>query len=137
MNKSITIEALVEKDIETVWKLWTTPEHIMQWAFASDDWECPYAENDVVVGGKFLTRMSAKDKSAGFDFTGVYTEVEINKLIAYTIEDGRKVFVTFTETQSGVHIAETFEMENENSEELQRAGWQAILNNFKALAEKD
>lgn len=136
MNKNITVEALIEKDIETVWKVWTAPECITKWAFASDDWECPYAENDVREGGKFLTRMSAKDGSSSFDLNGVYTEVESNKLLGYTMEGGRKVFVTFTETPNGVHIAETFEMENENSEELQRAGWQAILNNFKTLAEK-
>ena len=136
MNKNITIEILVEKDIETVWKVWTSPEYITQWAFASQDWECPHAENDVVVGGACMTRMSAKDGSRSFDIHGVYTEVEKNKLLAYTMEDGRKVFVTFTETENGVHIAETFEMENENSEELQRNGWLAILNNFKKVAEQ-
>lgn len=136
MNKNITIEIFVEKDIETVWKVWTGPEYIMQWAFASDDWECPHAENDVRVGGKCMTRMSAKDGSQSFDIHGVYTEVEIHQLLAYTMEDGRKVFVTFTETPNGVHIAETFEIENENSEELQQNGWLAILNNFKKVAEQ-
>ncbi len=139
MSKTITVEALVKKDIATVWESWTKPEHIMKWLFASDDWECPHAENDLRVGGKFLSRMSATDGSAGFDLTGVYTDVQDHVLIAYAMEDGRTVSVAFAavpeEDGGGVHITETFEMENENSEELQRSGWQAILDNFKKYAE--
>jgi uncharacterized protein YndB with AHSA1/START domain len=132
---TITVETLVKKDINTVWDMWTAPTHIMYWMHASDDWECPYVENNVVPGDAFLFRMSAKNKFVSFDFTGVYDAVEINKLISYTITGGRKVVVTFNETPEGVHITETFDPENENPEEMQRGGWQAILDNFKKYAE--
>ncbi len=137
MHKTITIEAVIEKDIKTVWSAWTLPEHITKWAFASDGWECPRAENDVQTGGRFMTRMQAKDGSAGFDFGGVYTAVEEGKHIAYTMdgEDARKVTIDFTQAEGGVRVVETFDMESENSEELQRGGWQSILNNFKKYAE--
>ncbi len=137
MSKTLTVETKVKKDMATVWDLWTKPEHIVKWLFASDDWECPHAENDLRVGGKFLSRMSAKDGSVGFDLTGEYTEVQDQKFIAYVMDDGRKVSVTFDEVAAGggVHIIESFEMENENSEELQRSGWQAILDNFKKYVE--
>lgn len=131
----ITISATINAPIEKVWKCWTDPTHITQWAFASDDWEAPNAENDLKVGEKFLTRMSAKDKSAGFDFTGVYTAVEENKLIEYDMDDGRHVKNVFEEMPDGVTVTTTFDPENENSEELQRSGWQAILDNFKKHAE--
>lgn len=135
MNKSITVETVVKKDPEAVWKLWTGPEHIMKWCHASDDWECSYAENDVRVDGKFLSRLAAKDGSVSFDFTGTYTEVVEGGLIAYTINDGRNVRVTFDETVDGVKVTETFEMEYTNSEEMQRAGWQAILESFRLCVE--
>lgn len=131
----ITISAIINAPIDTVWKCWTEPEHITQWAFASDDWEAPHAENDLKVGGKFLTRMFAKDKSAGFDFTGVYTAIEENKLIEYDMDDGRHVKNVFEETPEGTKVTTTFDPENENSEEVQREGWQAIQNNFKKHAE--
>lgn len=134
-QSTITIETVVHAPIEQVWEFWTKPEHIINWAFASDDWEAPHAENDLTVGGKFKTVMSAKDKSVNFDFTGVYTAIEKKKLIEYTIGDGRHVSVEFSETPQGVKIIETFDPENENSEELQRAGWNAILENFKKYAE--
>lgn len=137
MNNTITVETTVHKDIATVWELWNGPEHIEQWAHASDDWEAPHAENDVKVGGKFLTRMAAKDGSVSFDFTGEYTEVTPPTSLAYTAADGRKVSVSFEETADGTHITETFEMETINPEAMQRGGWQAILDNFKAYAEKD
>ena len=135
MTKSITVEAIVSAPIETVWSCWTEPEHITKWCHASDDWEAPYAENDVQEGGRFKTTMSAKDKSVSFDFTGAYTAVELHKHLAYAIDDGRKVTIDFAETPEGVRVTETFDMENENSEEMQRGGWQAILDNFKAYTE--
>ena len=135
MNKTITIEALIDKDLATVWDAWNGIDDIKSWAHASDDWECPYAENNPVVGGKFLTRMSAKDGSASFDFNGTYTDVQNQKYIAYTIEGGRTVAITFVQTPEGVKVTETFEMEDENPEEMQRAGWQAILDNFKKYTE--
>jgi len=124
INKpQITIEATINAPVEKVWKLWTGPEHIVKWNNASDDWHTTRAENDLRPGGKFLSRMEAKDGSFGFDFGGVYDEVITNKLISYTIGDGRKVITVF-------------EAESQNPIEMQRGGWQAILNNFKKYAEE-
>ncbi len=131
----ITIEATVNAPIETVWDVWNKPEHITRWAFASQDWEAPRAENDLRTGGSFKTRMQAKDGSEGFDFEGVYTNVEDEKLIEYDMPDGRHVKITFEKTPEGVKITETFDPESKNSEDLQRAGWQAILDNFKKYTE--
>lgn len=132
----ITVQAIVKAPLERVWECWTKPEHITHWAFASDDWEASKAENDVRTGGTFKTRMQAKDGSAGFDFTGTYTEVEEFKLIEYDMDDGRHVKVVFNESPEGIHILESFDPESENSEEMQREGWQAILDNFKSYTEK-
>jgi uncharacterized protein YndB with AHSA1/START domain len=134
-QKSITVEAVVRAPLPLVWSCWIKPEHITKWGFASGDWEAPYAENDVKIGGKFLTRMAAKDGSAGFDFTGVYTFVKEQSQIDYTMDDGREVSIVFTQEPVGVRIQETFEMEEENSRELQQNGWQSILNNFKKYVE--
>lgn len=133
---TITIETTVNAPIEKVWKVWNAPEHITKWATATDEWHTPYAENDLRVGGKFLSRMEAKDGSAGFDFVGTYDEVKKPQMIAYTMSDGRKVKITFTSTGKSVKIVETFEAETENPLEMQREGWQSILNNFKAYVEK-
>ena len=132
----ITIEATVHAPIEKVWAYWTEPQHITQWAFASDDWEAPRAENDLQQGGKFVTTMAAKDGSESFDFEGEYTLVTENKLIEYTITDGRHVTVLFETTPEGVKITQTFDPENENPEDMQREGWQSILNNFKKYVER-
>jgi uncharacterized protein YndB with AHSA1/START domain len=132
---AITVEAVIHAPIEKVWECWTKPEHIVQWAFASDDWEAPAAENDVRVGGTFKTVMAAKDKSKSFDFTGTYTNAREQELIEYDISDGRHVKVQFEEIPNGVQITETFEMEKTNPEDKQRSGWQAILDNFKKYAE--
>lgn len=132
---AITVETTVNAPIEKVWKVWNAPEHITKWATATDEWHTPRAENDLRVGGKFLSRMEAKDGSAGFDFVGTYDEVKQHQIIAYTMSDGRKVKVTFASTGTLVKIVETFEAETENSLELQREGWQAILNNFKKHVE--
>jgi uncharacterized protein YndB with AHSA1/START domain len=134
-NTLITIEATVNAPVEKVWKYWTMPEHITQWNNASDDWHTPHAENDLRVGGKFLSRMEAKDGSFGFDFGGVYDDVKTNQLIAYTIGDGRKVTVNFTPNANQTMIVSTFEAEQTNSLEMQKGGWQAILNNFKKYTE--
>jgi uncharacterized protein YndB with AHSA1/START domain len=132
MNKNpITVKVTINAPISKVWEYWNQPEHIMKWAFASDDWEAPFAENDLRTGGKFTTTMAAKDKSASFDLIGVYTAVKEHQLIEYDMEDGRHVKVEFSSTPEGVVVTETFDPENENSEELQRNGWQAILDNFK------
>ncbi len=137
MNKTpITVSVNVKSSLDKVWDAWTLPRHITGWAFASDDWEAPSAQNDLRVGGKFVTVMAAKDGSAKFDFDGQYTEVDDKKLIAYNMTDGRKVKIEFTENPDGVQISETFDPEQENSAEQQRQGWQAILENFKIYAER-
>ncbi|HET6559421.1 MAG TPA: SRPBCC domain-containing protein [Prolixibacteraceae bacterium] len=132
----ITVETNVNVPIYSVWEMFTAPEHITKWNNASDDWHTTHVENDVKKGGKFLYRMEAKDKSVGFDFEGVYDEVKINQLIEYTISDGRKVRIVFTDHGDETKIVETFETEEENSIDLQREGWQSIMNNFKRYAEK-
>lgn len=131
----ITIQTIVHAPVAKVWEYWNSPEHITKWAFADDTWEAPSAENDLQVGGKFKTVMAAKDKSASFDFTGEYTSIEEQAKIAYTMSDGRKVTIIFTQVPEGTQITETFDPEQENTEELQRSGWQAILENFKKHVE--
>lgn len=132
---TITIQATINAPLETVWQLYTQPEHIMQWNSASDDWHTPKAENDLQVGGTFFSRMEAKDGSMGFDFSGTYTDVQEHRYIEYKLEDGRKVMITFDTNDGATHVVVHFEAESENSEEMQREGWQAILNNFKKYAE--
>lgn len=134
-ENEIEVKETIHAPIEKVWNYYTDPDHITQWAFASDDWEAPHAENDVSVGGKFLTRMAAKDKSAEFDFTGTYTAVREHELLAYTLEDGRTVTVHFEPSDDGVLITTVFEMETENPKDMQQEGWQAILTNFKKHVE--
>ena len=132
---TITVETTVNSPVEKVWKFWTETEHITKWNSASEDWHTPHAENDLRNGGKFLSRMEAKDASFGFDFSGTYDEVKTNELIAYTMDDGRKAKIIFTKHGNATKLVETFEAETENSIELQHAGWQAILDNFKKYAE--
>jgi len=133
---AITVENTVDAPVEKVWRLWTEPEHIRNWNNASDDWHTPKAVNDPRAGGHFSFTMAAKDGSFSFDFAGVYNEVIENQRIAYTIADGRKVEVTFKGTGDKTAITETFEAENINSRDMQRQGWQAILDNFKKYAER-
>lgn len=133
----ITIKTTVNAPVEKVWKYWTEPEYIKKWNSASEDWHTPLAENDLRVGGKFLSRMEAKDGSFGFDFGGIYDEVELCEVIAYTLDDGRKVKINFIGREKVTEITETFEAENENSIEMQQSGWQAILDSFKKYAEQE
>ncbi|HSA84515.1 MAG TPA: SRPBCC family protein [Patescibacteria group bacterium] len=137
MNKQqdLTVQTVINAPLEKVWEYYTSPSHITKWAFADDSWEAPHAENDLKIGGKFITRMQAKDGSSGFDFTGEYTQVKEHELIAYTMDDGRKAAVHFQPKGNAVVVTVTFEMEHENSRELQEQGWQAILNNFKKHVE--
>ncbi|WP_028786609.1 SRPBCC family protein [Terrimonas ferruginea] len=135
-QQSITIETTVNAPVEKVWEIWNKPEHIIQWNSASPDWHTPSAENDLRVGGQLKSRMEARDGSMGFDFAGTYTEVKENEKIAYTLGDGRKVEIIFTAVEGGTHVKETFDAENQNSLEMQRMGWQAILDSFRAYAEK-
>lgn len=130
-SKKITVETTVQAPVEKVWEYWTEPTHITKWNSASEDWHTPIAENDLQVGGKFLSRMEAKDGSFGFDFGGVYDDVRLNEGIAYTLEDGRKVTINFIRQGDETKVIETFDAENTNPIEMQEAGWQAILDNFK------
>lgn len=134
-KEAIRVETVVQAPVAQVWKCFNEPEHIMKWAFASDDWEAPASKNDVRVGGSFTTTMAAKDGSAKFDFSGVYSAVEEHKLLAYAMSDGRQVRVQFQAMGEGTKVTETFDPEHENSPEMQKAGWQSILNNFKKHVE--
>jgi len=136
MNRTaITVEATINAPVEKVWKCWNEPQHITNWAFASDEWHAPYAENDLREEGKFKTTMAAKDGSMRFDFEGVYTSLKNQELIEYTILDGRKVSISFAGNGNATKIVETFEAEESHPVELQQSGWQAILDNFKKYVE--
>ncbi len=132
---TVTVTAKIGSPIVKVWECWTEPAHIIHWNNASADWHTPHAENDLRTGGRFLSRMEAKDGSMGFDFSGIYDEVILHQKIAYTMEDDRKVTVTFNADGNNTDIIETFEAEQVNPVELQQQGWQSILNNFKNYAE--
>lgn len=134
-KQTITIKATINAPIETVWRNWIEPEHIKKWNNASEEWHTTVAENDLRVGGKFLSRMEAKDGSFGFDFSGIYDEVKLYDAIAYTLGDGRKVRITFVCSEKKTEVTETFEAESTNSIEMQQVGWQAILDNFKSYTE--
>lgn len=133
----ITVESTINAPVEKVWAFWSAPEHITQWCSASPDWHAPKAENDLQAGGKFSTRMEAKDGSFGFDFGGVYDQVKTNELIEYTLGDGRKVVVNFSGNGNNTKVIETFDAENTHSLEMQQTGWQAILDNFKKYTEEN
>jgi len=128
---NITVESTINALVENTWKFWSGVEHITKWNSASEDWHTPRATNDLRTGGKFTSRMEAKDGSVGFDFGGTYSEVKPNQLIAYTMDDGRKAIITFSSNNNKTKVVITFEAESENPIEMQKGGWQAILNNFK------
>jgi len=131
----ITVSTNVQADLQKAWTCWTSPEHIVKWNFASDDWHCPRAANDLKPGGTFSATMASRDGKTSFDFSGVYSEVVPHKRLTYTLEDKRKVTITFEEKNGETTVTETFEPENENSVEMQRAGWQAILDNYRKHTE--
>lgn len=133
--KKITVTAIISADINTVWECYNEAQHITKWNFASDDWHCPNATNDLKVGGKYIARMEAKDGSFGFEFTAVYDEIIPLKKTAYTMEDGRKTTTTFENNNGTTIVTTTFDAEGNNPVEIQQAGWQAILNNFKKYTE--
>ena len=132
---TITVETDVNAPVEKVWEYFSKPEHVVKWNHASDDWHSPKAENDLHTGGKFNFRMEAKDGSFGFDFGGVYDVVTEYKNIEYTMGDGRKVKVLFVAKDNSTHVTEKFEAENTHSFEMQKSGWQSILDNFKKYTE--
>jgi len=133
-KKKLIVRATILADKQKVWDYYTQPEHITKWNFADPSWHCPTATNDMNVGGRYVSRMEAKDGSFGFDFDAVYTE--INKGENFTYEfGGRLATVDFKETDGQTEVTVTFDPETENSIELQRNGWQAILDNFKKYTE--
>jgi uncharacterized protein YndB with AHSA1/START domain len=132
----ITVQTTIDASLDHVWACWTEENHITQWNFASDDWCCPAARVDLRVGGEFHYEMAAKDGSMSFDFWGTYTKIEPQKTLEIAIGDGRNMYVTFKEDAAGTTITEQFEPENQNPEDMQQAGWQMILSNFKKHAER-
>ena len=134
---SVTVETHINAPIEKVWASWTEPSQITKWCFASNDWEAPHAENDLRTGGKFKTVMAAKNGSNSFDFEGLYTNVKTFELIEYKMSDDRHVKIEFTKLPDGIKVTETFDIENVNSKDMQQAGWQAILDNFKKYTESN
>jgi uncharacterized protein YndB with AHSA1/START domain len=134
-NQKITVETTVNTSLQKVWDSFTNPAHITKWCFASDDWHAPYAENDIRTGGKFKTTMAAKDGSFSFDFEGEYSLVKAQEEINYFLEDGRTVKINFITEGNTTKVIETFDPENENPADMQKAGWQAIKDNFKKYTE--
>ncbi|MDZ4083091.1 MAG: SRPBCC family protein, partial [Bdellovibrionales bacterium] len=135
MNTKIQIEATIRAPLQKVWAYWTSPEHITKWNFAIPEWHCPKATNDLRVAGKYFARMEAKDGSFGFDFEAVYDEVIPQEKIVYSMPDGRKVTTTFAHDGTATKVTTIFDAEKQNPEEMQRNGWQSILNNFKKYSE--
>jgi uncharacterized protein YndB with AHSA1/START domain len=131
----ITVETTVKAEPGKVWDAWNTPDDIKQWNSAHESWHTPHSEVDLREGGKFVSRMEARDGSAGFDFEGTYTRVVPGKAVEYRMSDGREVAVEFVEDADGVRVRETFDAESENPAEMQRQGWQAILDNFARYVE--
>lgn len=134
-EKAITVEVTLLASAAKAWDYFTNPEHIVNWNFASSDWHCPKSSNDVRVGGKMISTMAARDGSMSFDFEGVYSEVREHEFLAYALPDGREVEVRFESNGDSTKVIETFDPESENPLEMQRAGWQAILDNYKKLVE--
>lgn len=134
-NSQIRIEATVSGDLAKVWTYWTEPTHITKWNFATPEWHCPKATNDLKAGGKYSARMEAKDGSFGFDFEAIYDEVIHHRKLVYTMEDGRKVITNFESQGGHTNVITVFDAETRNPVEMQKDGWQAILNNFKMYTE--
>lgn len=133
-QEKISIRTTISADKQKVWDYYTQPEHITQWNFADPSWHCPSATNDLKVGGRYVARMEAKDGSSGFDFDAVYTEIKQGESFTYEF-GGRFATVEFKETNGQTEVTTTFDPEAENIIELQRIGWQAILDNFKKHTE--
>lgn len=134
--EKITIHAVVDAPIQKAWEMYTDPDHITQWNFASDDWCCPSASNEMEIGGTYTARMEAKDKSFGFEFVATYTDLTPGKSFTYVMEDGRAVTTSFEAIGNNkTEVTTVFDAETENDVEMQREGWQSILNNFKKHAE--
>ena len=133
--EKITVQATISAGRKKVWEYYSNPEHITNWNFASEDWKCPAASNDMRIGGKYSARMEAKDGSFGFDFVAVYEDIIEGEKFTYAMTDGRKATVIFNILDDKTEVSVTFDAETENTIEMQRDGWQAILNNFKKYTE--
>ena len=136
-HSQIQIETIISAAVPKVWSYWTEPQHITRWNFAIPEWHCPQATNDLKVGGKYSARMEARDGSFGFDFEATYDQVENQKKIVYTMPDGRKVTTSFDNLGNKTKVTTVFDAEKQNPEEMQRNGWQSILNNFKKYTEQN
>lgn len=136
-HPKVKIEVLIATSLAKAWSFWTDPKHITQWNFAIPEWHCPKANNDLRVGGQYSARMEARDGSFGFDLEAVYNEVIDQKKIVYTMSDGRQAATDFEQVGDKIKVTTIFDAENQNPVEMQKNGWQAILNNFKAYAEKN
>ncbi len=136
---TIEIQAKINNvPVEKIWEMYTNPKHIVNWNFASDGWECPHAENNLVTGGRFSYRMAAKDNSMEFDFEGKFTAIEQYTLLAYSLFDDRRVQVHFSLiNDTSTKVTVTFDPDTNHDEEYQKMGWQSILNNFKEYAESN
>lgn len=132
---SIKLEIVIDAPVDIVWDVFNNPEHVVNWNYAADSWHCPNARADFKVGGEFAYEMAARDGSVSFDFGGVFDEITEHEKVIYTLGDGRRVEINFEELDRGTKLIETFETEDTNTQEQQRAGWQAILDNFKKYAE--
>lgn len=137
MSTKIQIEASIQSPLAKVWSCWTEPTHITKWNFAIPEWHCPKASNELKVGGKYSARMEAKDGSFGFDFEAIYDEVIHQKTLSYTMSDGRKATTHFENLGNITKVTILFDAENQNPVEMQKNGWQSILNNFKKYAEEN
>lgn len=133
-TEKIRVKATINADRQKVWNYYTKPEHITKWNFADPSWHCPTAQNDMQIGGKYSARMESKDGSFGFDFVAIYTEIIIEQQFSYEF-GGRKATVMFNTVNNKTEIIIDFDAENENPIEMQKDGWQAILNNFKLYTE--
>lgn len=133
----IKIQTIIVAPLRKVWDSWTDPKHITKWNFATSDWQCSRVTNDLRVGGKYSARMEVKDGSMGFDFHATYNEVIELKKITYTMGDGRQAITKFEDLGGTTKVSTTFDAETQNSEEIQKNGWQAILDNFKTYVESN
>lgn len=134
MNQ-IIITTNIGANIKDVWNYYTTPEHITKWNFADPSWHCPSVSNDMKVGGKYVARMEAKDGSFGFDFETTYDEIIDGERFTYSMVNGRQVTVDFKKNGNQTAVTVSFDPETENPLDMQKRGWQAILDNFKNYAE--
>lgn len=131
----ISINTTVLGSVQKAWEYYTNPIHIVKWNFASPDWQCPTASNNMQVGGRYTARMEAKDGSVGFDFEATYKEIVPHERFTFTLDDGREVIVVFTPNGEETEVNVVFDAESENPIEMQKAGWQAILDNFEDYIE--